>query len=57
MDFSHDPEQEALRDSVRGLLGKAYGDFERRRETTAAEPGFDETLWQRLAELGALGLP
>jgi alkylation response protein AidB-like acyl-CoA dehydrogenase len=57
MDFSYDDEQEALRDSVRGLLGKAYGDFEQRRRRVAEEPGFDESLWSRLAELGVLGLP
>jgi len=57
MNFDYDDEQEALRDSVRGLLGKAYGDFEQRRTTVAAEPGFDEKTWRRLAELGALGLP
>ncbi len=57
MDFTYDEEQDALRASVRSLLTKAYGDFERRRKTVAAEPGFDESLWQRLAELGVLGLP
>jgi alkylation response protein AidB-like acyl-CoA dehydrogenase len=57
VDFTYDEEQDALRASVRSLLGKAYGDFERRRETVATEPGFDESLWQRLAELGVLGLP
>jgi alkylation response protein AidB-like acyl-CoA dehydrogenase len=57
MDFSYDDEQEALRDSVRGLLRKTYGDFEQRRSVVAADPGYDELLWQRLAELGVLGLP
>jgi alkylation response protein AidB-like acyl-CoA dehydrogenase len=57
VDFTYDEEQDALRASVRSLLGKAYGEFERRRETVATEPGFDESLWQRLAELGVLGLP
>jgi alkylation response protein AidB-like acyl-CoA dehydrogenase len=57
VDFTYDDEQLALRDAVRGLLGKAYGDFERRRAVTASEPGFDEELWGRLAELGALALP
>ncbi|HEX5985501.1 MAG TPA: acyl-CoA dehydrogenase family protein, partial [Nocardioides sp.] len=57
MDFTYDEEQDALRGSVRSLLTKAYGDFERRRETVATEPGFDEGLWKRLAELGVLGLP
>ena len=57
MDFDYDDEQEALRDSVRGMLGKAYGDFEQRRKTAATEPGYDESLWKRLGELGVLGLP
>ena len=57
MNFEYDEEQDALRDSVRALLGKAYGDFEQRRTTVAAEPGYDEKAWQRLAELGVLGLP
>ena len=57
MDFTYDEEQQALRDAVRGLLGKSYADFENRRRTAADEPGFDEKLWTRLAEMGALGLP
>ncbi len=57
MDFDYDDEQEALRDSVRGVLGKSYGDFEQRRRTVAADPGYDESLWKRLGELGVLGLP
>jgi len=57
MDFEYDEEQQALREAVRGLLGKAYGDFENRRRTVADEPGFDEKLWSRLAEMGVLGLP
>jgi alkylation response protein AidB-like acyl-CoA dehydrogenase len=59
MDFTLDEEQEALRDAVRGLL-KGYDpavDAERRRQVTAEDPGFDEKLWGRLAEMGALGLP
>src|SRR3546814_14215321 len=57
MDFTYDDEQQALRDAVRGLIGKKYSDFETRRQTVAADPGFDETTWSRLAELGAPGLP
>jgi alkylation response protein AidB-like acyl-CoA dehydrogenase len=55
MDFTHDSEQVALRDAVRGLL-KGY-DTEHRREVVAEEPGFDEQLWARLSEMGVLGLP
>ena len=57
MDFTYDEEQVALRDAVRGLVGKSYSDFENRRRTVADEPGFDEKLWTRLAEMGVLGLP
>ena len=57
MDFTYDEEQLALRDAVRGLVGKSYSDFEDRRRTVAEDPGFDEKLWTRLAEMGVLGLP
>ena len=57
MDFTYDSEQKALREAVRGLVGKAYADYEQRRRTVAAEPGYDEQLWARLAEMGVLGLP
>ncbi|HEY0949499.1 acyl-CoA dehydrogenase family protein [Nocardioides sp.] len=57
MDFTYDDEQQALREAVRGLVGKAYGDFENRRRTVAEDPGFSETVWQQLAEMGVLGLP
>ncbi|MGA8845365.1 MAG: acyl-CoA dehydrogenase family protein, partial [Nocardioides sp.] len=57
MDFTFDDEQEALRDAVRGLIGKTYGDYETRRQTTKADPGFDEKVWTQLAEMGLLGLP
>jgi len=59
MDFTLDEEQVALRDAVRGLL-KGYDpavDAERRRQVTTTDPGFDESLWGRLAEMGLLGLP
>jgi alkylation response protein AidB-like acyl-CoA dehydrogenase len=59
MDFTLDEEQEALRHAVRGLL-KGYDpavDAERRRQVTAEDPGYDEALWKRLAEMGLLGLP
>jgi alkylation response protein AidB-like acyl-CoA dehydrogenase len=57
MDFTYDEEQQALREAVRGLVGKSYADFENRRRTVADEPGYDELLWTRLAEMGVLGLP
>ena len=55
MDFTLDSEQTALRDAARGLL-KGY-DAETRRQTVAEDPGFDEKMWGRLAEMGLLGLP
>lgn len=57
MDFTYDDEQLALRDAVRSMLTKRYGDFEERRRAAAADPGYDEGLWQQLAEMGLLGLP
>ena len=57
MDFTYDDEQDALRDAVRGLIGKAYSDYEHRRQTTKEDPGFDEKVWTQLAEMGLLGLP
>ncbi|MBB6627156.1 acyl-CoA dehydrogenase family protein [Nocardioides sp. KIGAM211] len=57
MDFTYDDEQQALREAVRGLVGKAYSDFESRRQAVKEDPGFDEKLWARLAEMGILGLP
>jgi alkylation response protein AidB-like acyl-CoA dehydrogenase len=56
MDFTLDGEQTALRDAVRGLL-KGYDDSEHRRSVAKEDPGFDEALWGRLAEMGVLGLP
>ena len=57
MDFLYDDEQDALREAVRGLVGKAYGDYENRRRAVQDDPGFDEELWARMAEMGLLGLP
>ena len=57
MDFTFDSEQNDLREAVRGLLERAYGDAEQRRRVTASDPGFDEKTWSRMAEMGLLGLP
>jgi alkylation response protein AidB-like acyl-CoA dehydrogenase len=57
MDFTYDDEQQALRESVRGLLATAYADHDARRRAVAEDPGFDRILWGRLAEMGVLGLP
>jgi alkylation response protein AidB-like acyl-CoA dehydrogenase len=56
VNFDFDSEQEALREAVAGLLARAYGG-DQRREVVAADPGFDEKTWARLAEMGVLGLP
>jgi alkylation response protein AidB-like acyl-CoA dehydrogenase len=56
VNFDYDSEQTALREAVAGLLGRAYGD-DQRRAVVAADPGFDEKTWARLAEMGVLGLP
>ena len=55
MDFELDSEQTALRDAVRGLL-KGY-DAEHRREVVGEDPGFDQKMWGKFAEMGLLGLP
>ncbi|RBY90402.1 acyl-CoA dehydrogenase [Blastococcus sp. TBT05-19] len=57
MDFTFDSEQNDLREAVRGLLERAYGDSEARRKVALNDPGFDEKTWSRLAEMGLLGLP
>jgi alkylation response protein AidB-like acyl-CoA dehydrogenase len=57
MDFRYDDEQDALRAAARGLVGKAYGDYENRRRVVEKAPGFDEGLWSQMAEMGLLGLP
>jgi alkylation response protein AidB-like acyl-CoA dehydrogenase len=62
MDFLYDDEQDALREAVRGLMGKAYSDYENRRQATQLssggnDPGFDEKVWAQMAEMGLLGLP
>jgi alkylation response protein AidB-like acyl-CoA dehydrogenase len=57
MDFDFTDEQLALRDAVRGLLATTYSSIDGRRAATAKDPGFDEHMWRRLAELGVLELP
>ncbi len=57
MDFLYDDEQDALREAVKGLVGKAYSDYENRRQAVKDDPGFDEKQWTKMAEMGLLGLP
>jgi alkylation response protein AidB-like acyl-CoA dehydrogenase len=56
VEYSYDNEQIALRQAVNALLARAYGG-DQRRAVVAADPGFDEKTWARLAEMGVLGLP
>jgi len=57
VDFLYDDEQNALREAAKGLVGKAYGDYESRRQAVNDDPGFDEKQWTKMAEMGLLGLP
>jgi alkylation response protein AidB-like acyl-CoA dehydrogenase len=57
VDFDYDSEQKDLREAVRGLLERAYGDSEQRRKAVGQDPGYDEKTWSRMAEMGLLGLP
>jgi len=57
VDFEFDTEQNDLRSAVRALLERAYGENEQRRKAVGSDPGFDEKVWARLAEMGLLGLP
>ena len=55
MDFSLSEEQQILADSIGRWLEADY-DFEARRSFSVRPSGFAEENWQRLAELGLLGL-
>ncbi len=57
MDFTYTDEQSALRDAVRSLLASSYSSIDGRRAATASDPGFDEAMWKKLAEMGVLELP
>lgn len=56
MYFEFDDEQKMLRDTVRDLLAKTYGDAEARRRVVAEDPGYSPEVWRQLAETGILGL-
>ncbi|WP_431267211.1 acyl-CoA dehydrogenase family protein [Dankookia sp. P2] len=56
MDFDLTDDQRLLGDSVTKLLSAEYG-FEQRKALLKTPTGWSETLWQRYAELGLLGLP
>ncbi|MFE5284864.1 acyl-CoA dehydrogenase family protein [Nocardia sp. NPDC056611] len=55
MDFELTPEQEMLRDTVRGVLDRASTPA-RRAEVVATELGWDPQVWRTFAEIGLLGL-
>lgn len=55
MDFQYSQEQQLLVDSLTRLLDKDY-DFEARKRVIASDSGYSTELWNKLAELGLLGL-
>jgi alkylation response protein AidB-like acyl-CoA dehydrogenase len=55
MDFQYSQEQQLLVDSLSRLLDKDY-DFEARKRVIASDAGYSLALWEKLAELGLLGL-
>jgi pimeloyl-CoA dehydrogenase small subunit len=57
MDFSFSDEQRLLRDSVEGLIGDRYGDFERRKVYQQKAGGWSEAMWQDFAAMGLTALP
>ena len=56
MDFEYSDEQRMLKDSVDRLIGPAYDDLARRRETQKQPGGFSAELWSKYAELGLLAV-
>jgi len=54
MDFEFTPDQRQMQDSIRALLATRY-DLARLRQISD-EKGFDETLWQALAEAGVFAM-
>ncbi|MFD2250480.1 pimeloyl-CoA dehydrogenase small subunit [Pseudochelatococcus lubricantis] len=57
MDFDLTDEQNLLKETVDRLVADNYGTLEQITAHRAAPGGFREEGWQRLAELGLLGLP
>ncbi|HLK09862.1 MAG TPA: acyl-CoA dehydrogenase family protein [Candidatus Binatia bacterium] len=55
MDLTLSPEQEAIRDAIRGVLMER-SPLTRVRAVVAAEPGIDPDLWRVAGELSWLGL-
>ncbi len=55
MDLTLGPEQEAIRDAVRGVLADRMP-AARVRQVMTAEPPLDDALWREAAALGWFGL-
>ncbi len=55
MDLTLGPEQEAVRDAIRGVLADRQSPA-RVRQVMVAEPPVDEVLWHEAAALGWFGL-
>jgi pimeloyl-CoA dehydrogenase small subunit len=56
MDFELSDEQRMLKDSVDRLVGPAYDDLGKRRQTQKDGHGFSAELWRKYAELGLLAV-
>ena len=56
MDFEYSDEQRMLKDSVDRLIGPAYDDLGKRRETQKVPGGYSAELWGKYAELGLLAV-
>ena len=56
MNFELSEEQQLVADSIERFVQDNYA-LESRVELSAGKPGFSETHWQTMAELGWLGLP
>jgi alkylation response protein AidB-like acyl-CoA dehydrogenase len=54
MDFRHTDERRMLAETLERFIGEQYG-FAARDRIAHADAGFSRTLWQRFAELGAVG--
>jgi pimeloyl-CoA dehydrogenase small subunit len=57
MDFEFSDEQRMLKDSVDRLIGPAYDDLGKRKQTQELPNGYDPNLWAKYAELGLTALP
>ena len=56
MDFEFSDEQRMLKDSVDRLVGPAYNDLGKRRQTQKDPGGYSAELWSKYAELGLLAV-